>query len=135
VCREVPLLVTKAMKFLTRLATGDIALWRTFWLVGTPLAVVCDATGLGMLTGFGVGEPLVATLIIAVFTLSSVALVCVAAAIWRSAARYPREAWWKHLVAWSAKLCAVFSGLAAAVSFCLVLYLAFSYLYAGVAPV
>jgi hypothetical protein len=123
------------MKFLTRLATGDIALWRTFWLTGTPLAVVWDVTGLGMLTGFGVGEPLVATLIIAVFTLSSVALVFVAAAIWRSASRYPREAWWKHLLAWSAKLCAVVSGLAAAVSFCLVLYLAFSYLYAGVAPV
>jgi hypothetical protein len=125
----------KAIKFLTRLATGDIALWRTFWLIGTPLAVVWDVTGLSMLTGFGVGEPLVATLIIAVFTLSSLALVFVAVGIWRSASRYPRGAWWKHLLAWSAKLCAVFSGLAAAVSFCVVLYLAFSYFYAGVAPV
>ncbi len=123
------------MKFLTRLATGDIALWCTFWLIGTPLAVVWDVTGLSMLTGFGVGEPLVATLIIAVFTLSSMAIMFVAVAIWRSASRYPREAWWKHLLAWSAKLSAVVSGLAATISFCLVLYLAFSYLYAGVAPV
>ncbi len=80
------------MKFLTRLATGDIALWRTFWLIGTPLAVVWDVTGLSMLTGFGVGEPLVATLIVAVFTLSSMALMFVALAIWRSASRYPRGA-------------------------------------------
>ena len=123
------------MKLLMRLATGEIALWRTFWLIGTPLAVVWDVTGLSMLTGFGVGEPLVATLIVALFTLSSMAIVFVALAIWRSASRYPRRAWWNHLLAWSAKLSAAVSGLAAAVSFCLVLYLAFSYLYAGVAPV
>jgi hypothetical protein len=122
------------MKFLVRLATGDVALWRTFWLIGTPLAVVWDITGLSMLTGFGVGEPLVATLIIAVFTLSSAAIPFVGVGIWRSASRYPREAWWKHLLAWSAKLSAVVSGLAAAVSFCVVLYLAFSFVYAGEVP-
>jgi hypothetical protein len=123
------------MKFLTRLATGTIALWRTFWLIGIPLAVVWDITGLCMLTGFGVGEPFVAASIIAVFTLASAAIPFVSVAIWRSASRYPREAWWKHGLAWSAKLCAALSGLAAAISFCVVLYLAFSYIYAGEAPV
>ncbi len=122
------------MKVLTRLAAGDIVLWRTFWLIGIPLALVWDITGLSMLTGFGVGEPFVATLIIAVFTLSSTAIPFVSVAIWRSASRYPREAWWQHLLAWSAKLSAAVSALAAAVSFCVVLYLAFSFIYAGEAP-
>lgn len=123
------------MKFLARLAAGDIVLWRTFWLIGIPLALVWDITGLCMLTGFGVGEPFVATLIIVTFTLSSVAIVFVAVAVWRSASRYPRQAWWKHLLAWSAKLCAAVSALTAGVSFCVVLYLAFSFIYASEAPV
>lgn len=122
------------MKFLTRLAAGDIALWRTFWLIGIPLALLWDISGLSMLTGFGVDAPLVATLIIVVFTSSSAAIPFVAVAIWRSASRYPRRAWWNHVFAWSAKLCAALSGLAAAISFCTVLYLAFSFIYAGEAP-
>ncbi len=122
------------MKFLARLAAGDIALWRAFWLIGVPLALLWDISGLSMLTGFGVGEPLVATFIILVFTLLSAAMPFVAVAIWRSASRYPRQAWWKHGLAWSAKLCAVFSGLTAAISFCVVLYLAFSFIYAGEVP-
>ncbi len=122
------------MKILARLATGNVALWRTFWLIGVPLALVWDLTGLSMLTGFGVGEPLVATLIVVVFTLSSAAIPFVAVAIWRSASQYPREAWWKHALAWSAKLSATVSGLAAAISFCVVLYLAFSFIYAGELP-
>ena len=113
---------------------GDIALWRAFWLIGVPLALVWDLTGLSMLTGYGVGEPSVAIAIGVVFTLSSAVLPLVAVAIWRSASRYPREAWWKHGLAWGAKLCAVFSGLTAAVSFCTVLYLAFSFVYAGELP-
>ncbi|MGC1778668.1 MAG: hypothetical protein WBB34_12020 [Xanthobacteraceae bacterium] len=118
------------LKFFARLALGEVALWRVFWLIGAPLAVLWDATGLAMLTGFGVEQPLVAGLIIGVFTLSSVALPFVGWAIWRSASRYPREAWWRHALAWGAKLSAVVSGLAAALSLLAVLYLAYEFIYA-----
>ncbi|MFY9696350.1 MAG: hypothetical protein WA776_18920 [Xanthobacteraceae bacterium] len=122
------------MNFVARLATGDVALWRVFWLLDVPFALVWDITGLSMLTGYGVGAPLVAIVIGAVFTLASAVLPFVSVAVWRSASRYPREAWWKHALAWSAKLCAVFSGLSAGISFCVVLYLAFSFIYAGEIP-
>ena len=98
-----------AMRFLARLATGDIALWRTFWLIGLPLALVWDASGAGMVFGWGIEEPFVAAAVIALFTLSSAALPFVAVAIWRSASNYPRAAWWHTLLAWSAKLSAVVS--------------------------
>lgn len=122
------------MKSLKRLALGDVALWRVFWLIGVPLALVWDMSGLSMLTGYGVGEPLVAIAIGAIFTLASAIIPVIAVAIWRSASRYPREAWWKHGLAWSAKLCAVVSGLTAGISFCVVLYLAVSFVYAGEIP-
>jgi hypothetical protein len=122
------------MKLLKRLAAGDVALWRVFWLIGVPLALVWDISGLSMLTGYGVGEPSVAILIGAVFTLSSATIPFVSMAIWRSASRYPRQAWWSHALAWAAKLCAVVSGLTAAVSFCTVLYLIFSFIFAGELP-
>lgn len=115
-------------KLCRRLAGGDVALWRVFWLIGTPLAVVWDATGLAMLTGFGVEQPFVAGLIIGVFTLSCAAIPLVAIATWRSASRYPTQAWWRHALAWGAKLCAVVSGLAAALSFVTVLYLAYEFI-------
>ncbi len=120
------------MKFVARLVRGDIALWRTFWLIGTPLALVWDLSGLSMLAGYGVGEPAIAGFIVAVFTLSSAALPSVAVAIWRSASQYPREAWWQSPLAIGAKLCAAISGLVAGLSFLTVLYLAFSFIYAAV---
>jgi len=122
------------MKYLNRLAAGDVALWRAFWLIGIPLTLVWDLSGLSMLTGFGVGEPAVAIAIIVVFTLSSAAIPLVAVAIWRSASRYPRHAWWNHALAWSAKLSAAISGLAAGISFCVVVYLAVSFVFAGELP-
>ena len=121
------------MKFLGRLVTGNVALWRTFWLVGTPLALVWDVTGACMVFGFGVGEPLLAGIIIALFALSSVAIPLVSVAIWRSASNYPREVWWHSLLAIGAKLCAVFSGLVAALSVVGLLYLAYDYIYAALA--
>ncbi len=120
------------MKFVARLATGDIALWRTFWLIGTPLALVWDLSGLGMLAGYGVEQPFIAGFIVALFTLSSAALPFVAVAVWRSASQYPREVWWQWPLAIGAKLCAALSGLAAGLSFLTVLYLAFSFIYAAV---
>jgi hypothetical protein len=121
------------MKFLARLAAGDVALWRAFWLIGTPLALVWDLSGLSMITGFGVGEPLIAGFLIVLFSLSCVAIVFVAVAIWRSSSRYPRDLWWQTPLAIGAKLCAVLSGLAAAISFLIVMYLLFDFIYAAVA--
>ena len=122
------------MTFVSRLATGDVALWRVFWLIAIPLALAWDLSGLSMITGFGVGEPSVAIAIILVFTLASAVIPFVAFAVWRSASRYPRQSWWNHAFAWSAKLSAVYAGLTAGVSFCVVLYLAFSFVFAGELP-
>ncbi len=121
------------MKLLKRLATGQIALWCSFWLIGTPLALVWDGSGACMVTGCGIAEPSIAYLIIALFTLASAALPFVAVAIWRSASNYPQAAWWQKLFAWSAKLCAAFSGLLAALSVLGLLYLASDFIRAALA--
>ena len=121
------------MKFLTRLATGQIALWCTFWLIGTPLALVWDASGACMVAGCGIEEPLIAGFVIALFALASAAIPFVAVAIWRSASNYPQQAWWQKLVAFGAKLCAAFSGLLAALSVVGLLYLAYDVIYAALA--
>jgi hypothetical protein len=122
------------MKLLTRLATGQTALWRTFWLIGVPLAVLWDLSGACMVLGLGAEDLYLAGSVIALFTLSSAALPFVAVAIWRSASNYPREAWWQGALAIGAKLCAAWSGLTGALSLLGVLYLAFTYIYAAVGP-
>ena len=121
------------MKFLTRLATGQIALWCVFWLIGTPLALVWDASGACMVTGCGVEGSLIAELIIALFALASVALPFAAVAIWRSASNYPQQASWQKLAAIGAKLSAAFSGLLGALSVLGLLYLAYDIVYAVLA--
>jgi hypothetical protein len=119
------------MKFLARLATGQIALWCAFWLIGVPLALVWDASGGCMVTGCGVQDPSIATVIIVLFALSSAAIPFVSVAIWRSASGYPRKVWWQTPLAIAAKLSAVFSGLAAGLSLLAGLYLIFIYAYAA----
>ena len=84
-----------------------------------------------MVTGCGIGEPLVAGSVIVLFALASVAIPFMSVAIWRSAANYSRALWWHTLVAWSAKLCAALSGLAAALSVLAILYFIVSYIYAA----
>ena len=88
-----------------------------------------------MIAGFGVEELFVAGLIIVLFTLSSAAIPFISLAIWRSASNYPRKVWWQNLLAWSAKLCAVFSGLSAAVSLLAVIYLFSMFVYTAIAHV
>jgi len=122
------------MKFLARLATGQIALWRTFWLIGTPLALVWDVTGACMVLGIGVEQLFFAGFIITLFTLATVTMPFVSVAIWRSASNYPRQAWWQTLLAIGAKLCAVFSGLVAGLSVLGLLYLAYDFVMAAFAP-
>jgi len=119
------------MKFLTRLATGQIALWRTFWLIEIPLALLWLVTGAGMVLGWGVEQPLIAGCIITLFTFSSVALPFAAITLWRSASHYPQAAWWQKLLAIGAKLCAAFWGLAGALSVVGLLYLAYEFIEAA----
>jgi hypothetical protein len=121
------------MKFLKKLATGQIALWVTFWLIGTPLALVWDGSGACMVTGCGIEDPRIAAFVIAPFALASLAMPFVSVAIWRSASNYPRQAWWQTPLAWVAKLCAVFSGLVAALSVVGLLYLAVDFVRAALA--
>jgi hypothetical protein len=121
------------MKFLTRLATGQVALWRTFWLIATPLALVWDASGACMVLGWGIGEPFIAGFIIALFTFASVAIPFVAVALWRSASNYPRQTWWHTPAALGAKLSAAFSGLVAALSLVGLFYLGYDFVMAALA--
>jgi hypothetical protein len=119
------------MKFLSRLATGDIALWCTFWLIGTPLTIIWDVSGGCTLVGCGIQDPMIGGFLIVLFTLSSMAIVFISVAIWRSSSKYPREVWWQGLLAIGAKLGAVLSGFAAAVSVLVVLYMVCIFIYAA----
>ena len=84
-----------------------------------------------MVVGCGVQEPLIAGFLIVLFTLSSIAMVFVSVAIWRSASNYPREAWWQTPLAIAAKLSAAFSALVTTLSFLAVLYFSFDFIYAA----
>ena len=110
------------MSFLARLATGQIALWCVFWLIGTPLSLVWDVSSGCMVVGCGVQEPVIAGFF---------AMVFVSVAIWRSASNYPREAWWQTPLAIAAKLSAAFSALVTTLSFLAVLYFSFDFIYAA----
>jgi hypothetical protein len=120
------------MKFLGRLVSGQIALWCAFWLIGIPLAVIWDVSGLCTAVGCGVQEPITAGFLLVLFTLSSVIIPFVSVAIWRSASKYPRQAWWQTVCAIGAKLCAAVTGLLAAIGLLVVLYIAFIFIYAAI---
>jgi small-conductance mechanosensitive channel len=120
------------MKFLARLATGQIALWRAFWLIGVPLAFVWDVSGICTAVGCGVQEPITAGFLLVLFTLSSAIIPFVSVAIWRSASKYPRQAWWHTVFAIGAKLCAAVRGLLATIGLLVVLYIAFIFIYAAI---
>jgi len=96
------------MKFLTKLATGRIALWRVYWLIGTPLTLIWLATGAAMVFWSGGADLFVVGSIIGVFTLATLTIPFVAWAIWRSASNYPRKVFWHTALAWGAKASAAF---------------------------
>ena len=104
-----------------------------FGLLLLPLALLWDASGGCMVFGCGIGQPLIAGSFIGLFALSSIAVVVASVAIWRSSSKYPREAWWQTLLAILAKLCAVVSGLAAALSLLAGSYLIFDFIRAAIA--
>ncbi|HXX50304.1 MAG TPA: hypothetical protein VEI98_03310 [Xanthobacteraceae bacterium] len=118
------------MKFLARLATGQIALWCAFWLIGTPLVLLWDVSGLCTAVGCGIQEPTIEGFLLVLFTLTSIAIPFASVAVWRSASKYPRRVWWQTAVAIGAKLCAVFSALLAAIGLAVILYMAFIFIYA-----
>ena len=119
------------MKFLARLATGQIALWCTFWLIGTPLALLWDVSGVCTVVGCGIQEPIIGGILLALFTITSVVIPFASVAIWRSASKYPREVWWQTLLAIGAKLCAAFSALLATIGLLVVLYIVVILIYAA----
>ena len=116
------------MAFLTKLVSGRVALWVTFWLIGIPLAIVWDVTGGCILVGCGmqsVGPRIdlfIARLLIALFTLSSVGVGLASVAIWRSASTHQRIKWWEGLLVFSAKLYAALTGTTAFVVLIAILY-------------
>jgi hypothetical protein len=119
------------MKFLARLAAGQIALWCAFWLIGIPLVLLWDMSGVCTAAGCGIQEPIIEIFLLVLFTLTSMAIPFVSVVIWRSASNYPREAPWQTLLAIGAKLCAVFSALLATIGLLVVLYMAFVFVYAA----
>jgi hypothetical protein len=119
------------MRFLARLATGQVALWCVFWLIGTPLAVLWDVSGTCTAVGCGIQDPIIAGFLLVLFTLSSATIPFVSVAIWRSASKYPRPAWWHTALAIGAKLSAAVSGLLATIGLLVVLYIAFIFIYAA----
>jgi hypothetical protein len=113
------------MKFLKRLATGQIALWWVFWLIGTPLVLLWDVSGVCTIVGCGIGDTAVAAILLALFAVSSIAIPFVSVGLWRSASKYPRHTWSQTLLAIGAKLCAVVSGLLAVTGLAVLLYIGF----------
>jgi hypothetical protein len=118
------------MKLLAKLMRGDVALWCTFWLIGTPLALLWDLSGTCTAVGCGIQDPLFSIVLLLLFTLSSMAIPVVSFAIWRSASKYPRKLWWHSVLAIGAKVCAVLSAILAAIGFLVVLYMGSIFAYA-----
>jgi hypothetical protein len=116
------------MKFLAKLFAGNVALWRTFWLIAIPLAVIWDVSGGCILTGCEIqslgprGALFIAGFLVALFTLSNLGIAFVSVAIWRSSSKRRRDVWWERLLAFSAKSYATLTGAAAAVILLVILY-------------
>jgi hypothetical protein len=119
------------MKFLKRLATGHIALWCAFWLIGTPLVLLWDVSGVCTVAGCGIQEPMIAGLLLALFAASTIAIPFVSFGIWRSSSNYPQKTWAQTLIALGAKFCAVLSALLALIGLMVLLYIVFVFVYAA----
>ena len=113
------------MTFLKKFMTGQIALWSVFWLIGMPLALLWDVSGVCTVVGCGIQDPTLGGLLLALFAVSSIAIPFVSLAIWRSSSKHPRQTWSQTLLATGAKLCAVLSGLMAVTGLAVLLYICF----------
>ena len=94
-------------------------------MIGTPLVLLWDVSGMCTVVGCGIGDETVAAILLALFALSSVAIPFVSVGLWRSASKYPRQTWSQTLLAMGAKLCAVVSGLMAVTGLAVLLYIGF----------
>jgi hypothetical protein len=113
------------MKFIRRLVAGQVALWCAFWLIGIPLVLMWDVSGLCTVVGCGIQDPTIGGFLLALFGVLSVVIPVVSFAIWRSSSNYPRKTPWRTVLAVGAKLCAVFSALLALTGLAVLLYIGF----------
>jgi hypothetical protein len=119
------------MTFLKKLMTGQIALWCAFWLIGIPLALLWDVSGVCTVVGCGIQDTTIGGLLLALFAASSIAIPFVSFAIWRSSSKYPQKTWVQTGLAVCAKLCAVLSGLLALIGLMVLAYIAYVFIYAA----
>jgi hypothetical protein len=119
------------MKFLAKLMRGDVALWCIFWLIGVPLVILWDGSGICTIVGCGIQDPSIGGLLLVLFALSTVAILFVSVGVWRSASKYPRKAWWQGFLARVAQACAAFSAVLAAIGLLVLLYIAAIFIYAA----
>lgn len=113
------------MKFLKRLAAGQVALWHAFWLIGAPLTFLWCVSGTCTVVGCRIQEPAIEGVLLALFALSSVVIPFLSISIWRSASKYPRQTWPQTLLATGAKLCVTVFGLLALIGLAVLLYIVF----------
>lgn len=113
------------MTFLKKLMSGQIALWCAFWLIGIPLALIWDASGLCTVVGCGIQDPAIGGFLLALFGIASVAIPVVSFAIWRSSSNYPQKTPWRTVLALGAKLCAALSALLALIGLAVLLYIVY----------
>jgi hypothetical protein len=113
------------MTFLRKLANGHIALWCVFWLIGAPITLLWDVSGLCTVVGCGIQDTTIAAVLLALFAISSIAIPFISIAVWRSSSKYPQKTWSGAGLALGAKLCAVFSGLLALIGLAVLAYIAY----------
>jgi hypothetical protein len=115
------------MTFLTKLMSGQIALWCAFWLIGSPLALIWYVSGLCPVVGCGIEDPTIGGFLLGLFGIASVAIPFVSFAIWRSSSNYPQKTRWRTVLALAAKLCAVLSAVLALLGLAVLLYIVYYY--------
>jgi hypothetical protein len=115
------------MTFLKKLLSGQIALWCAFWLIGIPLVLMWDVSGLCPVVGCGIENPTIGGLLLVLFGITSVAIPFVSFAIWRSSSNYPRKTPLRTVFALGAKVCAVLSALLALIGLAVLLYIVYYY--------
>jgi hypothetical protein len=113
------------MTLLKKFMSGQIALWCAFWLIGIPLALLWDVSGMCTIVGCGIQEPAIGGLLLALFAVLSIAIPFVSFSIWRSSSNYPQKTPWRTTVALGAKVCALLSGLLALLGLAVLLYIGY----------
>ncbi len=107
------------MSFLAKLFSGDVPLWRIFWLIGLPIFLVWDVSVGCILAGCGLpplvppADLFIAGFLLALSILATAGVAFISIAIWRSAMKFRRHAWWEGLLVFGTKVYAALTGLSA----------------------